>query len=400
MLRLFINLNTIRQAVVIVVICLTGPAILSARSADFEDTVEAIGTATVQGKAIQAARDQAIADSLVASVEFVAGKIAPLDTIIRNFKTLNQVLYSHTDKFIQDYKVLTELKSGRRYRVLVQATVRADKIKDELERLGIITGLKSIPRILFLMAEQNIDDLSPRYPWDLVPGGTPLISEKAMAEIMRQNGVVLIDSGSIAQQGQKMPVLTGVVDDQTALMLALKMQADVVVVGSARVIRSANTMGAYNRSLKCVVTARALRTLTGAEAAKTTRAVVSAGGDATAAGQEALTKAGALAGQDLITQIIAQWKREQASSADLEVVVGGTRNLADFVTFRRIVNDIEGVAAILVKEIKPDEAIIGINFDGDAQMLAEAMMLETYDAFGINIYDMSEGRIMLELVSE
>ena len=400
MLRFAINPNIFIQAVVIGVICLMGPTVLSARSADFEDTVEAIGTAPIQGEAIQASRDQAIADSLAASVAIAAGKIAPLDAIVRNFKTLDEVLYGHTDEFVQDYKVLTELKSGSQYRVLVQATVRADKIKVEMERLGIIIGLKSIPRILFLMAEQNIDDLSPRYSWDLVSSAAPLRSEKAMAEIMRQKGLVLIDSGAMAPQGQTIPAATAPVDDRTALMLGLKMQADVVVIGSASVIRSANSMGAYNRSLKGVVTARALHTLTGAETAKTTRAVVSAGGDAAAAGQEALAKAGALAGQDLTTQIIANWKRELASSADLDVVVGGTRNLANFVTFRRIVNGIEGVSSILVKEIKPDEAIIGIDFDGDAQMLAEAMMLQTYGAFGINIYDMSEGRIMLELVTE
>ena len=69
-------------------------------------------------------------------------------------------------------------------------------------------------------------------------------------------------------------------------------------------------------------------------------------------------------------------------------------------TFRRAINDIEGVTAILIKEIAPDEAIIGVDFDGNAQMLAEAMMLETYDSFGINIYDVSDNRIKLELVSE
>ena len=80
--------------------------------------------------------------------------------------------------------------------------------------------------------------------------------------------------------------------------------------------------------------------------------------------------------------------------------MGGTRNLADFVTFRRTISDIEGVASILIKEIKPDEAIIGIDFDGNALMLAEAMLLEIFDSFGINIYDVSDSRIMLELVSE
>jgi len=58
------------------------------------------------------------------------------------------------------------------------------------------------------------------------------------------------------------------------------------------------------------------------------------------------------------------------------------------------------VASIFIKEIKPDEAIIGIDFDGNALMLAEAMLLEIFDSFGINIYDVSDSRIMLELVSE
>jgi len=400
MLRLSTNRNTIIQALVVIVICMTGPAVPSARSADSDNTVEVIGTAAVRSENVPAARRQAIADSMVASVELVAGKIVPLDARVRNFKTLNQVLYSHTDEFVQDYKVLAELKSGNRYRVLVQATVRADKIRDELERIGVVIGLKSIPRILFLIAEQNIDDLSPRCRWTAAAGDTSLSSENAMAEIMRQKGLIIIDPEALVQQGEKMPEITVPVDDRTALMLGLKLQADVVVTGSARVIRSANTMGVYNRAFRGVVTTRALRTLTGAETAKTTRAVVSAGFDAAAAGREALAKAGTLAGQDLAAQIISLWKKEQSASAGLEIVVGGTRNLADFVTFRRTVSDIAGVASILVKEIKPDEAVIGIDFDGDAHMLAEAMMLETYDSFGINIYDISDNRIMLELVSE
>jgi len=399
MLRLFIKQNTRIRAFAIFVICLTCPAILSAGPADSENTVEAIGTATLHKKNVPAAREQAISDSLVASVEIVTGKIVPLDARVRNFKTLNKVLYTHTDTFVQGYKVLAELKSGNLYRVLVQTSVRADKIRDELERLGVITGLKSIPRILFLIAEQNIGDLSPRYSWTQNAGNTPLASESAMAEILRQKGLLIIDSGALVQQGADMPAITIPVDDQTALMLGLKFQADVVVVGSARVIQSSNTMGVYARAFKGVVTARALGTLSGARAAKTTRAITSAGLDAAAAGRQALTTAGALAGQDLTAQIISFWKRAQSSSG-LEIVVGGTRNLADFVTFRRTISGIEGVASILIKEIKPDEAIISIDFDGNAQMLAEAMMLETFDSFGINIYDISDNHIMLELVSE
>jgi len=400
MRRLSINPKFIIVPLLIFAICLICPAMLPAEPTDFKNKVATIGTAAVRSENIPTARKQAIEDSLVASVELVTGKIVPLDARIRNFKTLNQVLYSHTDKFVQGYKVLTELKSGNRYRVLVQATVMADKVRDELERLGIITGLKSIPKILLITAEQNIDDLSPRYSWALNADDTPLSSENAMAEIMRQKGLVIIDTGAPGQQNKGMAAITVPVTDQTALVLGRKMQADVVVVADARVIRSSNTMGVYARAFKGVVSARALRTLTSAETVKVTRAVMETGLDAAVAGKQALTRAGTLAGQALTAQIISFWKKEQSASADLEIVVGGTRNLADFVTFRRTLTAIEGVTSILMKEIEPDQAIIGVDFDGNAQMLAEAMMLETYAYFGINIYEVSDNRIMLELVSE
>ena len=45
-----------------------------------------------------------------------------------------------------------------------------------------------------------------------------------------------------------------------------------------------------------------------------------------------------------------------------------------------------------------DEATIIVHFEGDAEMLAEALMLQSFDSFGINISDISQNRLRIELI--
>lgn len=382
-------------------LCLLLPAGLSAKGLETTRVVEVIGTAGIGSKGAAAAREQAIADSLVAAVEMVAGGIVPLDAVIKNFQTLDQVLYRQTEAFVQDYKVLTELASEGQYRVLVQATIGGDKIRQALERVGVIVSLRSFPSVLVLVAEQNVGDPVPAYPWASATGQARQNAASVLSEMLRQEQVKPIDAGVLQAYRKQIPGAGAqVVDDGTAVRLGRKANADMVVLGEVRVRPSANTMGAAGRSFRSVLKARVLNARTGAEIARTSRAAVSAGDDASAAGSDALLKAGTLGGRDLAVQIMDFWKRERAAAAGMTVVVGGTGDLAAFVAFRRAVSDIQGVNAILVREIRPDEATLGVNFDGDSQMLAEAMMLENYAGFGINIYEVTDGRIMLELVPE
>lgn len=139
--------------------------IVNAEENASEKIIEVIGTGAIQGGNVAKARDRAIKNSLVSAVEFAVADFLPLESMIQNFEILNEILYDNSSEFVADYKVLTELKSGRAYRVLVQATVSIDAIKEELISVNIKVYKKNLPKILFLIAEQNFSDISQRYWW-------------------------------------------------------------------------------------------------------------------------------------------------------------------------------------------------------------------------------------------
>ena len=81
-----------------------------------------------------------------------------------------------------------------------------------------------------------------------------------------------------------------------------------------------------------------------------------------------------------------------------EIVVQGTGYLANFVKFRKMLKNMPGVEDIQIKEILPNQAIIMVDYQGTARSLADALILNPYEGFGINIYDFSEKGIKLELI--
>ena len=76
----------------------------------------------------------------------------------------------------------------------------------------------------------------------------------------------------------------------------------------------------------------------------------------------------------------------------------GTGNLANFVKFRRALTGISGVEGIRVKEIKPNETTLVIEYKGKAEELASALMLQNFGNFGINIYEILPQSLKIALI--
>jgi hypothetical protein len=157
-------------------------------------------------------------------------------------------------------------------------------------------------------------------------------------------------------------------------------------------------MGDNLKSFKATLNARALRTETGEEIANLSRISVTANVDEGVGGREALTMAGTLAGEELATQLSGAWRALAEKPSQLEILVEGTGNLANFVKFRRALSGISGVEGIRVKEIKPNETTLAIEYKGKAEELASALMLQNFDNFGINIYEMTQQSLKIALI--
>ena len=366
-----------------------------------DKTFVVIGSSKLQGANIQAARDRAISESLVTAVALMTEEILKVDSLVENFPQVNTVIYENTNAFVQEYKVLTETESGKFYRVIVKATVAGKKIAKQLSKAGILRAKIDLPSVLFFISEQNLQNDSPRYWWGKQMGGFESISEATMADILKTRGFPIVDHGGVgigklADWGADIkPELT----DEEALNLGARLQADVVILGTAIASPTASIMGDDLKSFKVILNARVLGTETGAELANISRTSVTANVDETVGGREALKMAGTLAGDDLAIQLAAEWRKLAEKPSRMEVLVEGTGNLANFVKFRRALTGIPGVEGVRVKEIKPNETTLIIDYQGKAEQLASALMLQNFENFGINIYEISKQNLKVALVS-
>ncbi|MGD8274006.1 MAG: hypothetical protein PVJ35_07190, partial [Desulfobacterales bacterium] len=191
------------------------------------------------------------------------------------------------------------------------------------------------------------------------------------------------------------PILT----DEAAINIGTRLQADVIIMGTSVASPTASIMGDDLKSFKAILNARVLRTQSGEELANISRISVTANIDEDIGGREALTMVATLAGDDLAVQLDAAWRRLAERPSQLEVFVEGTGNLANFVKFRRALTGISGVEGIRVKEIKPNETTLIIDYKGKAEELAEALMRQNFENFGINIYEISNQNLKIALVS-
>jgi len=363
-------------------------------------TVVVIGTGKIYKKDSASARKEAIENSLESAVESVALNLLPPESLHRTFQSFTEALYDQTDKFIQGYKVLAELKIRDTYKVLVEANVSVAGLTKLMSDARIVSDGKSLPKILVLISEQNLEDTSPKYGWGKKGVLGEMFSVSAFMEAMKSKGLPVLDHPSIAQNTSvddryDKPDL----DEKEAVALGLKLKADIVIVGKATIDQAQNIMGKNIKSFKAMVSVRAIRCDTGEEIASITKSAVTANADETIGARKALSAAGSLAGETLADKIIDAWQRKDEKTNVIGIVVEGTDNLANFEKFIGIINKISGVKNLLIKELKTNETIISVEFKGNAKTLADALMLKSYGSVNINIYEVSKNHLRVELTS-
>ena len=364
-------------------------------------TFVVVGTSKIQDGNIQTARESAISESLVSAVALMTKELLEENALIESFPQINNVIYAKPEAYVLDYKVLTETESGKHYRVLVKARVAGKKIAKQLSNAGILRAKVKLPAILFFISEQNLQEDTPRYWWGKQMGSFEAITEATMADILKARGFAIVNHrgvgiGKTADLGSgATPTLT----EDEAINIGTRLQADLVIMGTSVASPTASTMGDELKSFKAILNARVLRTQNGEELANISRTSVTANINEAAGGRDALKMAATLAGDDLAAQLDAAWRRLAERPSQVEVFVEGTGNLANFVKFRRALSGISGVEGIRVKEIKPNETTLIIDYKGKAEELAAALMRQNFENFGINIYEITQHNLKIALVS-
>ncbi len=378
----------------------TVPGAVQAEGQAFDKTVVVIGTGTIYNQDSASAREDAIANSLASAVDMATTALLPLESFIHNFKIINDVIGDQTSEFIQGYKVLAESSADKEYKVMVEATVSLRLLEAKLAEAGLTIGARALPKVLFLVSEQNLEDPRADYWWKKDWISFQAISERSMADALRADGFTIIEHTDIALNSGIDPVYDKpVLSDQEVVDLGTLFQADVVIIGKSFAKKATNVLGTDIRSFKGTVTVRATRVDTGAEMASASQSAVTANSDEIIGSRDALADAGLLAAKELSAQIAAAWQRTEKPLSMVSIMLEGTGHLANFVKFRNMLQDMPRVKDIQMMEMKADQASMMVSFQGTAKELADALILKTFESIGINIYEVSENHLRIELIS-
>jgi hypothetical protein len=371
-----------------------------AQEPDQTKTFVVIGTATVQGTNVSAAREKAIADSLVTAVALMTEELLEAEAFVSQFAKLNELLLEQTSTFVQDYKVLTEASLENRYRVVVQATVSRRKISKLLTETGILRVQTKLPSVLFLIAEQRLDDPAPEFWWGSEGSDFRSLTEAVLAERLKDAGFTIIDHmdarslAGVQWAAFDKPDLT----DEEAAELGSRLKADVIVAGVSSVSPSTNIMGSAMRSFNSTVSVRVIKTHPVEPLFNLNRTAVAVSEDDNTGGRQALEDVGDLAGQALAAELTEVWQKQAGKPAQIAMVIRGTSHLAYYVQFRKSLNTIPGVGGIRVTEIKPNEATLQVEYKGKPQDLAAALMQQKFEGFGINIFEVTQDAVRVEII--
>ncbi len=374
---------------------------VAAQKAATTKTYVVVGTAPLHGGNVSAAREKAISDGLVTAVALMTKELLAVESLVDNFPQLNELLFDQTDTFIQGYKVLTEAGQEKSYRVVVKATVSGKKISKILTDAGVLRASTTQPSVVFLIAEQGLGQDSPRFWWS--PSGSNYISiaEDAMAKRLQEAGFTIVNHRGARNRPLvnwddiDKPDLTNL----EAAEIGVALKADVVVLGTSRANPSTNIMGSAMRSFNGTITLTAMRSGSEEPLLNLTRTAVAVNEDEAVGGKEALSDAGDMAGTALAEELDLAWQKQAGRPAVVEVVILGTNQLAHYVRFRKALNTISGVEGIRVKEIKPNEATLLVEYIGKPEDLAAALMQQNFENFGINIYEVTPENLKVQLIS-
>ncbi|MBN1828625.1 MAG: flagellar assembly protein T N-terminal domain-containing protein [Deltaproteobacteria bacterium] len=382
----------IRFAVVAGVLFVGVAAYAQAAESPSTTTIQAEGAGVVINRDRAIARDNAVYDALRKAVEQAVGAVISSETVVQNYQVINDSIYARAQGYIQNYRIIDERENDSLYVVTVRATVALGKVRDDLSALGLLMARKGMPRVLVLIAEQNIGQRGPASWTDSVDLS---ISENKVQEIFLKDGFTFVDRTAALERIKRSDQYKSTsLSNAAAAALAKDLNAELVIVGKAYAKQGGTVAGTAMKSIQATVSARVIRADTGVVIASTTGQGATIHIDDIAGGVVALGKAAESLSALLKGQIIDRWQSDVASTTTVSLVVRGVKSYSDFVRFRELLkSEIRGVKNVFQRKMEAGTAQLDLESERGAQALADELVLKSLSGFVVDVTSVTQNNI-------
>lgn len=388
MLKIDVN----KVAAFLLVLCLFSVASAPISSLFAEEVsvekMDAEGTDVVVNEDVALARNNAIRDSLRKVVEQAVGGIVASEDIAGHFDQINETIYSRSQQYIQNYRIIEESADGNLYTVHIEAVVSVGGIQKELEALGLLKKGHGVPSIMILVGTGASGD---QYQDDRLNSMEPTLWEEAMKRVLTEKGLVVRDRSRLSTLDT-----TGEDVLSTARIGEIGRAAgvDIIIVVSAQVRQAATITGTEVKELQARVTARVVRVDGGVIIASDSGYAASFSADREKGEDEALTKAARQVSERLYPEIMAQWQRQEIVEAMISLTVSGIPGYAEYVNLRQVLrNELKGVKTIYQRRMERGMAMLDLEVTVDTETLADRLAVKDFGPFVLDIVDVTDHHI-------
>ncbi len=388
---LFSKKRAIKGSLLLVFLSVIFSLLTVAESFAETETVTADGVATLQdNQAIS--RDNAVNDALRKAVEQAVGLMLSSETLVESGQMVRDSIYSKTQGYIKQYKIIKEQPSQGVYLVTVSAVIGVSELKNDLGALGLLQARVGKPRTLFVVTERHIgsDALS------VLPGGEIGAVEAAMKEEFSNMEFNVIDRRLLNDVVQVSPASE--LSNAVVREAGKKLNAEIVIKCTAQVKEGPRTPGSPVGSYLADITASAIRVDNGQVLASgrgegRARHVAQNSGE-----NSALDQAGRAVSKKLIEQIIAKWVVETSGVQMTQITLRGLKDTKELLKVKEfIAGQLRGVQNIIQRSYEKGTAILDVSAKSNAQQLGDELSVTNIPNFTLEITGITANTLEIKI---
>ena len=371
-----------------------------ASKADAPQRVSSIGQAAVIGTDVANARDKAVDDALRKAVEQSVGTMITSETVTQNFQLLSDKVFSKARGYVRNYKITSEKQDQGVYIVGVDAEVSSGNLKNDVDGIMHVLRAKNMPRMLIMIAEQNIGQGDANFWWGNKTFSTNLdAAENTFMDHWMKKGVRFVDRQALQGKISAGPATTSAEPTNDAIKeFAGKSGAEVVIVGKAVATDVGTIMGTQMHSARANISLRALSLDTGRILATATRSEAVGHVDPTTGGTLALKKAAEKSADELLEKIMAQWSQEVSGPATITLNLTNVKQSKNLRSIAQVLREqVRGVQEVRQLSFKNKAAELEVELKGSAQDLADELETKTFPGFAVDVQEVTANSVTAAL---
>ncbi|NWH06374.1 hypothetical protein [Desulfobacter latus] len=357
------------------------------------------GRHEISGQDTVGAKKAAVRDALEKAVQNAFTSMISPQQLGKNLDFLYDQLLVRTMDFVSTYRLINGIVHNGAYLVGVESKISLELVEKHLHDSGIFNQARNNPKVLLLIGEQGPEDTQPlSWWWQPADQSYNSIAEKSLTAVFDQARIPLVVTGNNYPDPAAYHVIFSAMDDQTAAMaMGQALGADMVVLGMASARKSANRMGnekTFEADVSFTILDMASRKeVIHTTAAATAKSVNSRGAD------QALAQAADTAGQMMKEKIQVFWAQAMKAKSTFDLYVEGDNFLIRFIALKRQLKEIREIENISPRELGSSHAIMEVTYKGPPTQFANAVMLKTFEDFGIEVSMVSDNAVKIKFVA-